>query len=75
MPNSEKPITRRLNKHDLGKSEDWVGNNAAFTCPDCGKVFLVSGITRKGGRPCPERGQSIGRVDEAAATASLESVK
>src|ERR1022692_3442898 len=36
------PAPRSLDKNALGKSEDWVGNNAAFTCPNCGKVFMVS---------------------------------
>jgi hypothetical protein len=28
------------------KDEDWLGNNAAFTCPlpDCGKVYIVSAM-------------------------------
>ena len=31
---------------------DWVGNNAAFCCPVCQKVFIVSnGLV--GGRPLP----------------------
>jgi hypothetical protein len=29
----------------LEKDEDWLGNNAAFTCPKggCGKVYILSG--------------------------------
>jgi hypothetical protein len=23
---------------------DWLGNNAAFTCPKCKKVFIASGM-------------------------------
>jgi len=34
--------------------EDWIGNNAAFTCPKCGKVFVVSGHINKNGRDCPK---------------------
>jgi hypothetical protein len=34
--------TRPLNAARLGCEEDWVGNNAAFRCPHCGRVFLVS---------------------------------
>ena len=41
--------------------EDWLGNNAAFTCPVCGKVFLISGILRSE-RQCPSCGQSRGGV-------------
>ncbi len=33
---------RDLNPKNLAHDEDWVGNNAAFTCPHCGKVFLVN---------------------------------
>jgi hypothetical protein len=44
------------------RDEDRVGNNAAFTCPRCGKVFIVSGHipSHKDGRTCPWCGQSKG---------------
>jgi len=32
---------------------DWHGNNAAFTCPVCSKVFIVSSLIDKNGRKCP----------------------
>ena len=32
---------------------DWHGNNAAFTCPVCSKVFIVSSFTDRNGRKCP----------------------
>ena len=32
---------------------DWHGNNAAFTCPVCSKVFVVSSLIDKNGRKCP----------------------
>ena len=37
------------------KSEDWLGNNAAFTCPvnGCGQVYLVSAHLNRHGRECP----------------------
>lgn len=36
---------------------DWYGNNAAFTCPVCSKVFIVSPfITER--RHCPGCGNS-----------------
>ena len=56
--------TRKLNANDLGKGEDWVGNNAAFTCPveTCQQVFLVSGALHRNGRVCPSCGQSKGFV-------------
>ncbi len=52
--------TRFLDGKSLGQSEDWVGNNAAITCPNeaCGKVYLVSGMMHKKGRECPACGQS-----------------
>jgi hypothetical protein len=44
--------------------DSWEGNNAAFTCRECGWVFLVSGRLHKKGRPCqnPECGKSTGHV-------------
>ena len=32
---------------------DWHGNNAAFTCPVCSTVFVVSILMDKNGRKCP----------------------
>ena len=52
-----------LNPDDLGQGSDWVGNNAAFTCPACSKVFLVSGLLHKQGRACPSCGRSKGYVN------------
>lgn len=69
------PKTRNLVQKALGKGEDWVGNNAAFTCPECGKVFLVSGLIHRQGRPCPGCERSIGKVSMDGKTASLESSK
>jgi hypothetical protein len=34
------------------KEHDWQGNNAAFACPDCGRVFIVSGQIHDGRRRC-----------------------
>ena len=44
----------------LQKDEDWLGNNAAFTCPQpgCGKVYIVSALIYKDGRECPACGRS-----------------
>jgi predicted RNA-binding Zn-ribbon protein involved in translation (DUF1610 family) len=52
----------------LGDSEDWEGNNAAFTCPLCDKVFIVSVQVHKvrphrGERKCPKCGNSRGIVE------------
>ena len=41
---------------------DWEGNNAAFTCPKCGKVFVVSGMLHQDGRKCPKCQKSTGHV-------------
>ena len=58
--------TKSLNPTDLGLKEDWVGNNAAFTCPSCGNVFIVSGPLHRKGRACPECGQSRAFVEGGA---------
>ena len=44
------------------KNVAWVGNNAAFTCPRCGTVFLVSAMPtiHAGSRPCPTCEKSVG---------------
>lgn len=42
------------------QDEDWDGNNAAFTCPLCGKVFIVSQLLHKGVRSCPKCKKSKG---------------
>ena len=47
----------------LGTNEDWAGNNAAFTCPLCGQVFIVSGLLHKQGRACPNCGGAKGFVE------------
>ncbi|MBA7638414.1 hypothetical protein ES703_46070 [subsurface metagenome] len=57
---------RQLDPENLGHDEDWEGNNAAFRCPCCGKVFIVSGSRVHGGErrcPEPECAKSIGRCD------------
>ena len=48
---------------------DWEGYNAAFTCPVCSKVFLVSSFNNAGvlGRHCPGCGKSTGYVTGSAA--------
>jgi hypothetical protein len=56
-------IKRTLDPEKLGHHEDWVGNNAAFCCPLCQKVFLVSGHIHKGRRECPKCSRSVGYVD------------
>ena len=53
-----------LERDKLDPKDDWEGNNAAFTCPVCKWVFLVSGRLHKHGKECrnPECGKSKGFV-------------
>jgi len=53
---------RELDPNNLEHNEDWEGNNAAFTCPCCGKVFVVSNspFIHSGTRSCPNCGKSTG---------------
>ena len=45
---------------------DWIGSNAAFTCPLCGHIFIVTtmpGIHGQGRqRDCRQCGQSTAHV-------------
>jgi len=52
---------RVLDPRRLARDEDWLGNNAAFTCPVCGKVFIVSGFILDK-RKCPGCGKSTGVI-------------
>jgi transcription elongation factor Elf1 len=63
---------RNLDKSALGHLEDWRGNNITLNCPACGKVFIVSGLSDKKGRDCPNCGKSRGFVDERGQVASIE---
>jgi hypothetical protein len=54
---------KQLDPNNLGRDEDWVGNNAAFKCPHCDKVFLVSALIHRGNRRCPECNRSTGKCD------------
>lgn len=51
-----------INPKAVALDEDWAGNNAAFTCPKCGKVFIVSQLLHKNGRDCPRCGKAKGLV-------------
>jgi hypothetical protein len=44
---------RAIDRNSIKQDEDWEGNNAAFTCLLCKKVFLVSGLLHEGRRACP----------------------
>ena len=53
-------IAHHLDADHLGNDEDWEGSDAAFTCPACAKVFLVSSILHGGRRPCPRCALTVG---------------
>lgn len=57
MEKNRKVVTSRETENDF------VGNNAAFTCPLCSKVFIVSGLLHKGKRVCPKCGNATGYVN------------
>jgi predicted RNA-binding Zn-ribbon protein involved in translation (DUF1610 family) len=73
---------KNLNPNRLKQDEDWEGNNAAFTCPNCQKVFIVSDTRmhvsaqkEKGYRECPSCSKSVARVTggrKSGGTASIE---
>ena len=65
-------MKRQLDKKASGHFEDFRGNNIAFNCPVCDKVFIVSGLSDKKGRECPNCGKSRGFVDERGENASIE---
>ncbi len=55
---------REIAPEALARDEDLYGNNAAFTCPLCGKVFIVSQYLNHNGRPCTKCGESTGHIKE-----------
>ena len=53
-------------------NEDRFGNNAAFCCPICGKIFVVSAFLKERGglegqRECPKCHRSVARVTKTEA--------
>ena len=64
--------SRNLIKDQPSHLEDWKGNNIAFNCPVCGKVYIVSGLLDQKGRECPNCGKSRGFVDKQGEVASVE---
>ncbi len=73
--------SKTLNPNDLQDDEDWEGNNAAFTCPLCQKVFIVSDTRmhmadgQKGVRKCPSCNKAVGKVNggrKSGGSASIE---
>ena len=67
--------TRKIDMDNLGKDEDWVGNNLAVTCPVCGKVYLISGYMHAHGRECPGCGKSQGFVRKEAGQPGMASIQ
>jgi len=77
--------TRNLDPNNLPDDADWIGNNAAFPCPHCGKTFIVSNMPgplpdhdAQGVRRCPRCRKSRARVtggarEHPATNASIES--
>ena len=69
---------RDLDPNNLGHDEDWQGNNAAFKCPHCSKVYIVSGSrVHSGERQCPSCRKSVARISskggrQSGGTASIE---
>jgi hypothetical protein len=55
---------KNLDRNNLQQGEDWEGNNIALSCPVCAKVYLVSAILHRAGRPCPRCQKSTGFVDK-----------
>ena len=67
--------TKKIDPINLTQCEDWEGNNIAFKCPHCDKVFIISEIVHKGERECPNCGKSAGKVKggrKSGGNASLE---
>jgi hypothetical protein len=56
---------RTIDRNSIRLDEGWEGNNAAFTCPLCKKVFIVSALLHGGRRTCPNPkcGKSFGWVE------------
>ncbi len=59
---------REIDGKAMARDEDWVGNNAAFTCPKCGKVFVTSELLHKDGRDCPDCGNTRAHVEGSQKT-------
>ena len=55
-----------LDQASPAQRHDWAGNNAAFTCLLCGKVFIVSAVLHPKGRVYPSCGDSKGHCTGGA---------
>ena len=68
-------VVRNVDRNAIGLNEDWEGNNAAFSCPACNKVFIVSALLHGGQRECPNCGKSKGYVHGSKQTGGSASIK
>jgi endogenous inhibitor of DNA gyrase (YacG/DUF329 family) len=69
-----KPVKNNLDPAINQDTSDWEGNNAAFTCPRCGKIFIVCGGIHNGKRSCPKCGESTGIVTDGRKTGGAASI-
>ena len=74
--------TRKLDPNNLGQDEDWERNNAAFKCPICSKIFIVSDTRmhvapsgEKGFRKCPKCEKSIARIKGGRKSGGFASIE
>jgi len=63
---------KEIDKKNLPLTEDLVGNNAAFTCPVCRQVFIVSTFAHRGKRMCPTCQKSVGYCDKDSENLRIE---
>jgi hypothetical protein len=68
-------VVRNIDRNAIGLKEDWEGNNAAFSCPACNKVFIVSALLHGGQRECPNCGKSKGYVHGSKQGGGSASIK
>jgi predicted RNA-binding Zn-ribbon protein involved in translation (DUF1610 family) len=68
-------VVRNIDRNAIGLNEDWEGNNAAFSCPACNKVFIVSVLLHGGQRECPNCGKSKGYVQGSKQTGGSASIQ
>jgi uncharacterized protein (DUF983 family) len=59
-------------RRELNDNEEMYGNNAAFCCPKCGKIYLVSSHLNKNGRLCPKCGKSKAHIEDGSAYIETE---
>ena len=42
---------KHIDRNAIGHDQGWEDNNAAFTCPTCKIVFIVSGLIASSSAP------------------------